>query len=59
MSYSESEDNNHTNITDEEESIIYGVLPYISLVFELTSILIITMMASLVCVTIKKTRSLH
>jgi len=62
MFYSESgdyQDNNKFNITDQEGYIIHGFFPFMSLGFKLTSILMIIMMASLVCVTIQKTRSLH
>ena len=62
MSYSGSRDdqgNNQSNITDQEGPTIHGPFPYISLMFKLTSTLIIILMASLVCVTIKKTKRLH
>ena len=62
MSYSELGDyqgSNKTNVTDQEGSIIHGYFPYISLAFKFTTTLMITMMASLFCVTIKRTRSLH
>ena len=48
-----------TNSTDQEGPTIHGVFPYISLVFKLTLTVIIIMMATLVCVTIKKTGTLH
>ncbi|XP_065895944.1 trace amine-associated receptor 8a-like [Dysidea avara] len=48
-----------TNITNQEGPSLHGPFPYISLVFKLTSTLIIISMASLVCVTIKKTKRLH
>jgi len=60
MSYSEDQDNNQSNMTaDQEGPSIHGSLLYISLVFKFTLTLIITIMASLVCVTIKKTKRLH
>ena len=62
MSYSGSGDdqgNNQSNNSDQEGPIIHGAFPYISLIFKLTLTLIIILMASLVCVTIKKTKRLH
>ena len=48
-----------TNITNEEGPSLHGAFPYISLMFKLITTLIIILMASLVCVTIKKTKRLH
>jgi len=49
-----------TNVTNDKEGLhLHGSLPYISLMFKFTSTLIIMIMASLVCATIKKTKRLH
>ncbi|XP_065892318.1 melatonin receptor type 1C-like [Dysidea avara] len=55
----DDQDHNQSNVTDQEGPIIHAAFPYISLAFKLITTLIIISMASLVCVTIKKTRCLH